>query len=118
MAQLAVLCTQRRRALGLFRHADQAIHEASEKTSLTECLTQFESTDKDLATVFVARSVKTKARTSTRSSCGWSVHDVIHSMFDRAVDLICRQADGAHSLDAPTGCELIFGVGFYLDFHR
>lgn len=49
MAQLAVLCTQRRRALGLVRQADQAADLATEKMSLTLWLTQLESTDKDLA---------------------------------------------------------------------
>ena len=45
MAQLAVLCTQRQRALCLVRHADQA----TQNTSLSEWLKQFETIDKDLA---------------------------------------------------------------------
>jgi predicted transcriptional regulator len=44
MAQLAVLCTQRTRALNLVRHADQA----TENTTLTEWLSQFENVDADL----------------------------------------------------------------------
>lgn len=48
MAQLAVLCTQRKRALCLVRHADQA----TENTSLTEWLTQFNKIDADLASCF------------------------------------------------------------------
>jgi hypothetical protein len=46
MAQLAVLCTQRRRALCLVRHADQATQKTM---SLMEWLKQFETIDKDLA---------------------------------------------------------------------
>ncbi len=45
MAQLAVLCTQRKRALSLVRHADQATQEAR----LTDWLKEFETIDKDLA---------------------------------------------------------------------
>jgi len=41
-----VLCTQRRRALCLVRHADQATQKTM---SLTEWLKQFETIDKDLA---------------------------------------------------------------------
>lgn len=50
MAQLAVLCTQRTRALRLVRHADRA----NENSSLTEWLTQFETIDADLARSFRA----------------------------------------------------------------
>ena len=45
MAQLAVLCTQRKRALCLVRHADKA----TGNTSLTEWLTDFKMIDEDLA---------------------------------------------------------------------
>lgn len=45
MAQLAVLCTQRKRALSLVRHADQA----TQNTSFADWLKQFETIDKDLA---------------------------------------------------------------------
>jgi hypothetical protein len=48
MAQLAVLCTQRARALSLVRHADQA----TEKSSFKDWLTQFETIDPDLANNF------------------------------------------------------------------
>ena len=45
MAQLAVLCTQRKRALCLVRHADQA----TQNTTLTEWLNQLEKIDENLA---------------------------------------------------------------------
>jgi hypothetical protein len=50
MAQLAVLCTQRNRALRLVRHADTA----TGNTSLTEWLGQFKTIDADLAERFQA----------------------------------------------------------------
>jgi hypothetical protein len=50
MAQLAVLCTQRERALSLVRHADQA----TKNTSLEKWLTHFETIDSDLAKRFHA----------------------------------------------------------------
>lgn len=48
MAQLAVLCTQRSRALSLVRHAD----EATDKSSFKDWLTQFDTIDPDLANNF------------------------------------------------------------------
>jgi hypothetical protein len=48
MAQLAVLCTQRSRALQLVRQVDKA----TEKSSLADWLTQFDTTDKKLADCF------------------------------------------------------------------
>lgn len=48
MGQLAVLCTQRTRALGLVRFADQA----TKNTSFTDWLAQFENIDRDLANYF------------------------------------------------------------------
>jgi hypothetical protein len=48
MAQLAVLCTQRSRALSLVRHAD----EATDKSSFKDWLTQFDMIDPDLANNF------------------------------------------------------------------
>jgi KAP family P-loop domain len=48
MAQLAVLCTQRSRALYLVRYADQA----TANSSLTDWLGDFEKTDADLAKCF------------------------------------------------------------------
>ena len=48
MAQLAVLCTQRNRALRLVRHADTAMGN----TSLTQWLTEFMTIDADLAERF------------------------------------------------------------------
>jgi KAP family P-loop domain len=48
MAQLAVLCTQRRRALPLVRHADQTIENAN----LKDWLAKFETDDADLARCF------------------------------------------------------------------
>ena len=48
MAQLAVLCTQRSRALQLVRQADKT----TEKSSLADWLTQFDTTDKKLADCF------------------------------------------------------------------
>jgi len=50
MAQLAVLCTQRSRALNLVRYADQA----TANSSLADWLTQFETIDADLAKCFRA----------------------------------------------------------------
>jgi hypothetical protein len=48
MAQLAVLCTQRSRALSLVRHAD----EATDKSSFKDWLAQFDTIDPDLAKKF------------------------------------------------------------------
>jgi hypothetical protein len=48
MGQLAVLCTQRNRALGLVRFADQA----TESSSFTDWLAQFAGVDPDLADCF------------------------------------------------------------------
>jgi hypothetical protein len=48
MGQLAVLCTQRNRALGLVQLADQA----TENSSFTEWLGQFDEVDRDLANCF------------------------------------------------------------------
>jgi hypothetical protein len=48
MGQLAVLCTQRNRALRLVRFADQA----TENSNFKEWLTQFEAIDRDLASCF------------------------------------------------------------------
>jgi hypothetical protein len=48
MAQLAVLCTQRSRALSLVRHADKA----TDKSSFKDWLTQFDTIDPDLANNF------------------------------------------------------------------
>lgn len=48
MGQLAVLCTQRNRALGLVRFADQA----TKNSSFTDWLAQFENIDRDLADCF------------------------------------------------------------------
>lgn len=48
MGQLAVLCTQRNRALSLVRFADQA----TENSNVKEWLTQFEAIDGDLARCF------------------------------------------------------------------
>ena len=48
MAQLAVLCTQRKRALSLVRHADQA----TRNWSFEDWLTQFETIDRELANCF------------------------------------------------------------------
>jgi KAP family P-loop domain len=50
MAQLAVLCTQRNRALNLVRYADQA----TANSSLADWLTHFETIDADLAKCFRA----------------------------------------------------------------
>jgi hypothetical protein len=48
MGQLAVLCTQRIRALRLVRSADQA----TENSNFTDWLAQFENIDRDLANCF------------------------------------------------------------------
>jgi hypothetical protein len=48
MAQLAVLCTQRERALSIVRHADQA----TQKSSFKDWLTEFDKIDQDLANYF------------------------------------------------------------------
>ena len=49
MAQLAVLCTQRSRALPLVRQADKATDDNS---TLADWLTQFDTVDKKLADCF------------------------------------------------------------------
>jgi hypothetical protein len=57
MAQLAVLCTQRKRALALVQHIDSK----TENTSLTQWLTEFDKTDRNLAVCFRTALSKDRA---------------------------------------------------------
>ncbi len=105
MAQLAVLCTQRNRALRLVRHADAA----TGNTSLTQWLTEFKTIDADLAERFQSALAKDlRARMSTPLSDGWNVPGVTHSICKDALPNVHRaipswQARVLESSSAPIG---------------
>jgi len=67
MAQLAVLCTQRNRALCLIRHADSATPE----TGLTQWLADFKKIDADLADRFQAALEQDLKGTDLRTFQHW-----------------------------------------------